>query len=97
MNNITVGQRETDPRETQQLLEFIDSAWGIMVTGKIQKVLFKADEDIAPYFERHKIHWSQQNEKTDLVLQVSVSIHNFDEFKRWIYRFGDHVEEIVRS
>ncbi|MDP2791220.1 MAG: WYL domain-containing transcriptional regulator [Rectinemataceae bacterium] len=94
MNIITVGQKETDPRETQRLLEFIDSAWGIMVTGEIQKVTFKVDEDICPYFENHKIHWTQQNEKADSTLQVSIAIHNIEEFKRWIYRFGNHISDI---
>jgi predicted DNA-binding transcriptional regulator YafY len=97
MNSITVGQKETDTQETQRLLEFIDSAWGIMVTGEIQKVVFKIDEDICPYFERHKIHWTQQNEKVESALQVSIAIHNLKEFMRWIYRFGDHVEKIVQS
>jgi len=94
MNSITVGQKETDPRETQKLLKFIDSAWGIMVTGEIQKVVFKVDEDIYPYFERHKIHWTQQNEKVESALKVSIAIHNLEEFKRWIYRFGYHISGI---
>ncbi len=94
MNSITVGQKESDFRETQRLLDFIDSAWGIMVTGEIKKTAFKVDEDIAPYFERHKIHWTQQSEKADSTLQVSITIHNLEEFKRWIYRFGNHISDI---
>lgn len=68
-----------------------------MVTGEIQKIAFKVDEDIRPYFEKHKIHWTQQNERADSALQVRIAIHSLEEFKRWICRFGEHVEEIVQA
>ena len=91
MINITIGEKESDSHETKKLLEFIDSAWGIMVTGKTQSISFEVDEDIKPYFERNLIHWSQQVHQVDGRLRISLMIHNQEEFMRWIYRFGKHV------
>jgi len=92
MSNITVGQKETDPRETQSLLEFIDSAWGIMITGEPKLEVITVDEDISPYFERNPIHWSQKLDKLADATKMSVMVHNREEFARWIYRFGSHIK-----
>jgi len=94
MNIITLGQKETDPRETQQLLEFIDSAWGIMVTGEIKEITFLLDEDISPYFKRHPLHWTQKCVELGNSMEVRLKIHNLKEFKRWLYRFGNHVYRV---
>lgn len=88
---VTIGEKEPDSHETKKLLEFIDSAWGIMVTGKTQSVSFEVDEDIKPYFEKNLMHWSQQVHQVDGRLRISLMIHNQEEFMRWIYRFGKHV------
>lgn len=91
MVTVTIGEKESYPHETKKLLEFIDSAWGIMVTGKTQSLSFEVDEDIKPYFEKNLMHWSQQSHQVDGRLCISLMIHNQEEFMRWIYRFGKHV------
>lgn len=97
IKKITVGHRYLYIHEIKKLLDFIDSAWGIMVTGKIQSISFEVDEDIKPYFERNKLHWSQEVHKREAHLLISVMIHNQEEFMRWIYRFGSHVSNITLS
>ena len=92
MSSITVGQKEPDARETQRLLEFIDSAWGIMITGEPKLEVIEVDEDISPYFERNPIHWSQKLDKSADTIKMSVMVHNPEEFARWTYRFGSHIK-----
>jgi len=45
INRITTGEKEPDAHNTEKLLQYLDSAWGIMVSGTPQKVIFEADED----------------------------------------------------
>lgn len=94
MGNITVGQKEPDPRETQRLLEFIDSAWGIMVTGEIKEITCLLDNDISPYFKQHPLHWTQESVELGNSMEVRLKIHNLKEFKRWLYRFDNHVYKV---
>ena len=78
--------------EAEKAMVFINSAWGIMVSGKIIEVKFRVDRDILPYFETSPLHSSQQLKKDKSGAVITLKIHRMTEFNRWAYRFGDHLE-----
>lgn len=95
INSITSGYQIASIKETQILLNFIDSAWGIQVSGKTNKISFEVDDDIRHYFERRPLHQTQQNHTlASGELSISLVVHNIDEFDRWAYRFGCHVKNL---
>ena len=92
MENLRIGPKETDKNSTHELLDFLDSAWGIMVTGKTEKASFSIDDDIKPYFLRNQMHWTQNIDESNGRTRIGLMVHNREELSRWLCRFGNHVK-----
>ncbi len=67
--------------------DYINSAWGMMITNTISEVVFTADPSVMGYFATNPLHKSQSITGD----QITLKIHNPKEFVRWIIRFGEHI------